>query len=703
MASDSRPPGDSGEPGVPFRASRRPRLRGPSGDPGPNRDAPSGVENSPGDAARRQDNPPAQPPEGERRRRFRGEEPDRGTGDAPRRPRVPRKDDGQGAGATPTESRRAERPRISHAEPASSGDNLAKPARPDQPPAGRRAAGAAAGGAAGAVAAKANTTSAPKTSERSPATDGRRTRRPASTDAATPRHPRGDGADFSRLVRWTSLGTLLPGVGLIRAGRKIGWLFLLLFVGAIVAAFVAAAVMGPVAFAAQLATNPQILLVGAIALAVVGLLWVFVVLGTYSAWRRRMRLQGAQRPLAAILVTSLVVIVGVPFGVSSAYSLVQRNTVSALFANTGGGTKSTASMWKDKPRVNVFLIGRDNGEDREGTRPDTMLVASIDTKTGASTLISVPRNLAFPQFPEGSDLAKQFPSGFDAFGPEESLINAVWTWAEDNPDPVKAPQGIEPGLSATMQAVEGSLGLSIDYFTAVDFKGFEDLVNSMGGVKMDVERPIPMGGGTNMMTGAKNRIFDWIDPGEQTLDGKNALWYVRSREGSDNYDRMCRQQRMIKTTLGQIDPTELALAYPKLAGSASKNIQTDIPQNEVSAFVELAVEMQRQPVKSAQITNDVVQTANPDYDELRTWAKEQVDPQKDSQAEKAGGADKVPAGESAAPTEDEPALSEATEDSAGASTAKPKETEPPSGVENADGKCFPKGYNPDAPIPGYNR
>src|SRR5699024_3572060 len=129
---------------------------------------------------------------------------------------------------------------------------------------------------------------------------------------------------------------------------------------------------------------------------------------------------------------------------------------------------------------------------------------------------------------------------------------AAWSWAEASPDGVgDVPEGPETAMEATMQAVEGSLGLSLEYYASVDMQGFEDVVDAIGGVKIDVERPIPMGGGTNLTTGLKNPIYGWIDPGEQKLTGQKALWYVRSRDGADNYDRMCRQQRMIKLTLDQ--------------------------------------------------------------------------------------------------------------------------------------------------------
>ena len=59
-----------------------------------------------------------------------------------------------------------------------------------------------------------------------------------------------------------------------------------------------------------------------------------------------------------------------------------------------------------------------------------------------------------------------------------------------------------------MQAVEGSLGLKLDYWSSVDMAGFEDVVDAIGGVKIDVERPIPMGGGKSMSEKLSAEIVD---------------------------------------------------------------------------------------------------------------------------------------------------------------------------------------------------
>ncbi|GAA1930451.1 hypothetical protein GCM10009689_06930 [Brevibacterium antiquum] len=529
--------------------------------------------------------------------------------------------------------------------------------------------------------------------------------RPAETSRAR-RHSSRVGEAFPSLVGWTSLSTLLPGIGLLRTRfRPLGFILLGGFVLTFLIALVYVLVKGPIRAFGTVVSSPTMLTFLAIILAIIGVIWVLAIVISHFGLRKGHRYAPWQNKMAGVLVVSLALIVGIPLGVGSVYARVQGNTVSSLFGDSTGHAKSAEDLWADKPYINVFLMGRDNGDDREGTRPDTMLVASIDTKTGNTALISVPRNLAFPIFPEGSELDKAWPDGFRPTGQSSvDLINSVWQWGEQNKDDIGNPHGLEPGMFATMQAVEGSLGLNLDYWAAVDMAGFEDVVDAIGGVKIDVERPIPMGGGKSM-SGAANEVYGWVDPGPQTLRGKDALWYVRSREGSDNYDRMCRQQRMIKTTLDQVDPRELATAYPKLANSATKNIATSIPQNEVPAFIELAISMQKGDVTTVQINNDVTPTYDPDFDVLHKWilgevkgaSKGEETPKPTNTAapeEKKDTAEEEPT--EGAP--DEEAASE--EAPAGEEGGEPTETTKP-GEPNAEGKCYPKGFKPGDDFPGY--
>jgi anionic cell wall polymer biosynthesis LytR-Cps2A-Psr (LCP) family protein len=143
---------------------------------------------------------------------------------------------------------------------------------------------------------------------------------------------------------------------------------------------------------------------------------------------------------------------------------------------------------------------------------------------------------------------------------------------------------------------------------------------------MDVERKIPIGGGTNQLTGGKYPITGWIYPGRQTLDGYHALWYARSREGSDDYDRMARQRCVIAAVREQAEPVKLAKAFPRLAASAERNVETDIRASELDAFVELAQRVQKGTLRSLPFTNEVINPANPDYEAIQELVQQAIDP-----------------------------------------------------------------------------
>src|SRR5690625_5133243 len=119
----------------------------------------------------------------------------------------------------------------------------------------------------------------------------------------------------------------------------------------------------------------------------------------------------------------------------------------------------------------------------------------------------------------------------------------------------------------------------MDHYAMVNLQGFEDLVDAIGGVDLVVERRIPIGGGASEVEG-------YIEPGEQNLDGFHALWYARSREGSDDFDRMCRQQRIVRSVSEEADPPTLPMSIPGLVCATKENIGTDIPDDDLHAHVD---------------------------------------------------------------------------------------------------------------------
>ena len=467
-----------------------------------------------------------------------------------------------------------------------------------------------------------------------------------------------DGGSLAKVAGWTVLTSALPGSGLVTTGlRRIGVVMIALLVLAIASVVAVLVISDPLRLAATLGTHRGVL-IGALAVAVVvGLVWCLQIVLANLAQSTKHRLEGAKRYLALALAAVMVIAVAVPFGrgVQSLWALQGLFGSTSVFGGESGKLAEGSDPWADTPRLNIMLLGQDAGADRTGTRPDTIMVASIDTKTGQTALFSIPRNLENVEFPEGTVAAEEFPDGFDYYGRNENLINAVWAWAEEHPD--LFPGDPEPGLTATRWAVEETLGISTDYYAMVNLQGFEDLVNALGGVDLVVERRIPIGGGASEVEG-------YIEPGEQKLDGYHALWYARSREGSDDFNRMCRQQRIVRAVSEEADPTTLALSIPRLVTATEENIETDIPVRDVDAFVELALRIKEGGFTSYPITQDVTFSGNPDWDYLEEWVDASIedsmkqDPPESVQGETEPGSTE-PA-ETGAPPEEDTASEEET-------------------------------------------
>jgi anionic cell wall polymer biosynthesis LytR-Cps2A-Psr (LCP) family protein len=148
-------------------------------------------------------------------------------------------------------------------------------------------------------------------------------------------------------------------------------------------------------------------------------------------------------------------------------------------------------------------------------------------------------------------------------------------------------------------------------------------VDAIGGIRIDVPRDIPIGGGTTP-AGNRNPITGYIDKGDnQLLDGYQALWFARSRDGSTDYDRMRRQRCVIGAIIQQSDPVTLMRAYPELARTAQDNISTDIPQQDLQAWVELSLRVKDGSVRSLPFTDEVIaDRANPDYYQIQELVQE---------------------------------------------------------------------------------
>ena len=206
----------------------------------------------------------------------------------------------------------------------------------------------------------------------------------------------------------------------------------------------------------------------------------------------------------------------------------------------GGGGKV-----EDGP-FNVLVLGADERPESAemGSRTDTIMLVRVDPKTGDIRLLSVPRDL----------LVEVAPG-------EKNRINAAYNFG---------------GIEQTVTAFEGYSGVDVDHYAVVDFEGFRDVINAMGGVEVDVADEVPPKYG--------------IEDGLQTLNGQQALFFARYRgTAGGDLERIKRQQQMVAALRSQAFSLNTVRQLPTIVRVANRNVQTDLDLGQGVTFARLLV------------------------------------------------------------------------------------------------------------------
>jgi LCP family protein required for cell wall assembly len=258
--------------------------------------------------------------------------------------------------------------------------------------------------------------------------------------------------------------------------------------------------------------------------------------------------------------------------------------------------------WDGASRVNVLVMGLDyrDWESGEGApRTDTMVLASVDPLSKTVSLLSIPR-----------DLWVSIP-GFE----EPNRINVAYRFGET----YQLPGG---GPELAMNTVEGLLGLKIDYYALIDFYAFEQFVDELGFIEIDVPRNI------------------WVDPidgptvklkrGAHDLPGNLALAYARARntEGGD-FDRAKRQMQVIMAIRDRILSTDLLTSLiskaPTLYEQLSAGVQTNLTLEQAIQLAWLVQQIPEEDIKTGGIgTDHVTFGKSPEGDDVLKPRPEQI-------------------------------------------------------------------------------
>ena len=253
--------------------------------------------------------------------------------------------------------------------------------------------------------------------------------------------------------------------------------------------------------------------------------------------------------VARILIGTFLTITSLGLAVAAGAYLYFHQSVAAVQASTPDVVKAQKVLHIPKanePAI-ALVIGYDHRAGIESNRPslsDTLMLIRADPRTKSISLLSFPRDLDVPIYctPTGGAVTTD-------------RINSAYSRC---------------GSKGTLLTVEKLTDLPVNYLITVNFHGFKEVVDKLGGVWMDVDRRY-----YNRNTGSAYNNFANIDlqPGYQRLDGQQALDFVRYRHTDSDLYRVARQQEFVRAFREQVGANFSPFSVPSLVNAITRNIE----------------------------------------------------------------------------------------------------------------------------------
>ena len=202
-------------------------------------------------------------------------------------------------------------------------------------------------------------------------------------------------------------------------------------------------------------------------------------------------------------------------------------------------------------QINILLLGSDQRPYTGGFRTDTILLATLNPKQGIVSLTSFPR-----------DLYVYIP------GWTVQRINTAFGYG---------------GFDSLALTMEYNFGVHPDYYVLVNFWVFEQVIDNLGGIDVNVAVP---------HTDHRDDHGDYSVPaGIVYMDGETALWYVRSRYTTSDFDRGRRQQEVLEAIFERVMSLDAVGRAPELYNLYVQNVTTDLSLEAVTPLLPLATQL----------------------------------------------------------------------------------------------------------------
>lgn len=254
-----------------------------------------------------------------------------------------------------------------------------------------------------------------------------------------------------------------------------------------------------------------------------------------SRWKRKI-LSHVKLIRVLILIFSVLTLLFISYWVKSTWVKWNLSTYTKTIHNFI--TSPIDQLASNDGRTNILVMGKAGGTHDGPDLTDTLMLVSVSLKSHDVKIISIPRDLWIPDI--------------------RAKVNSAYYWGN---------QKNVGGIDFAKAEVSGVVGIPIHYGSVIDFSGFTDLINEIGGIEVNVERSFtdyyyPIKGLENDMCGGRDPEFMCryetlhFDQGKTLMDGETALKFVRSRhaDGIDGTDiaREARQGKVIEAVKNKL-------------------------------------------------------------------------------------------------------------------------------------------------------
>ncbi len=287
-----------------------------------------------------------------------------------------------------------------------------------------------------------------------------------------------------------------------------------------------------------------------------------------------------------ITFSAIIFITAVAAAVFFIYINSINNTINSL--NSAEVENILTPIESPEEPVTILILGRDSRdtEDEMG-RADTIMLLYLDPKDSSGSLLSIPRDTLV-----------------DIPGHGEDKINAAYAYG---------------GEELMIKTIQDFIGAEINHYVTLDFQGFVDLIDAMGGLDITIDRPL-----VDPKSGAN------LSPGDHHLTGEQALAYTRSRSTElGDIGRIQRQQNLFKQLIAQKLNVQYLSNIPHYFNILIENTRTDLEVLTILRYSKAALSFDPErfgtsiiPTHSDWIEDHTISVQIPDQEEARAmWQR----------------------------------------------------------------------------------